>query len=77
MKSKRILAEIDQKIISYFLCTHRLDSTKVDVDPYLTKKDLIFFPVKHAEEIGRIHGVDMDRYSRRMKYLFSPSRNQN
>jgi len=71
------MADIDQKIISHFLCTHRLDSTKVDLDPYLMKNDLIFFPVKDHKNIRQIHGMSMDRYMERIKVLFSPYREKN
>ena len=71
------MADIDHKIISHFLCTHKLDSTKVDIDPYLSKDDLIFFPVKDQKKIREIHGVNMDRYIERMEMLFSPYREKN
>lgn len=77
MKSKKVMADIDQKIISHFLCTHKLDSTKVDLDPYLTENDLIFFPVRDPKTIKQIHGVNMDRYVERMSNLFSPYREKN
>lgn len=77
MKTKKFMAEVDQKIVSNFLCTHRLDSTKVDLDPYLSENDLIFFPVKDAKEIKLVHGVNMDRYVERMRDLFSPYREKN
>lgn len=73
------MAYIDNKIISHFLCTHRLDSTKVDLDSYLTEADLIFFPVKSHKNLKEIHGMnlDMDRYVERMKILFSLYREKN
>jgi hypothetical protein len=71
------MADIDHKIISHFLCTHRLDSTKVDLDPYLTQDDLIFFPVKDHKNLKQIHGMNMDRYNERIKVLFSPYREKN
>lgn len=71
------MADIDHKIISHFLCTHRLDSTKVDIDPYLSKDDLIFFPVKDHKKIREIHGMNMDKYIERMEMLFSPYREKN
>jgi hypothetical protein len=76
-KSKNQMADIDQKIISHFLCTHRLDSTKVDLDPYLMEDDLIFFPVKDPARLKLIHGMNMDRYVERISLLFSPYREKN
>lgn len=77
MNSKKTVAEIEQGIISYFICTHRLDSTKVDLDPYLREKDLIFFPVKNVAGIKSVEGADMDRYADRMKSLFTLYREKN
>lgn len=77
MNSKKTVAEIDQNIVSYFICTHRLDSTKVDLDPYLREGDLIFFPVKNATEIKVVGGPRMDRYNDRMKCLFTLYREKN
>ena len=71
------MADIDQKLISHFLCTHKLDSTKVDLDPYLTENDLIFYPVKTSKNIKEIHGMNLDRYMERMRSLFSPYREEN
>ena len=71
------MAEIDQKIISHFLCTHKLDSTKVDMDPYLMENDLIFFPVKDPKNIKQVHGMNMDRYMERIDTLFNPYRERN
>ena len=66
---------IDNSIIVHFLCTHKLDSTKVDFDPYLMEKDLIFYPV-HKQKYPT-HGEGLDRYTQRMKFLFTPFREQN
>lgn len=71
------MIDIDQKIISNFLCTHRLDSTKVDLDPYLMEQDLIFFPVKDPKNLKQMHGMNMDRYHERIKILFSHHREKN
>lgn len=71
------MADIDYKIISHFLCTHRLDSTRVDMDPYLSQDDLIFHPVKDSKNLKEIHGINMDRYNERIKMLFSPYREKN
>jgi hypothetical protein len=76
-KHLKPMADIDHKIISHFLCTHRLDSTRVDLDPYLSEDDLIFFPVKDPKNLKQIHGINMDRYNERIKMLFSPYREQN
>ena len=77
MNNKKSLAEIEQGIISYFICTHRLDSTKVDLDPYLRENDLIFLPVRNAAEAESVHGPGMDRYVDKMKSLFTPYREKN
>jgi hypothetical protein len=77
MNNKKTVAEIDQAIISYFICTHRLDGTKVDLDPYLREDDLIFFPVKNAAEIKSVEGPVADRYTDRMKSLFTLYREKN
>ena len=71
------MADIDNRIISHFLCTHRLDSTKVDLDPYLMENDLIFLPVKDQKNLKQIHGMNMDRYNERIKMLFSSYREMN
>jgi hypothetical protein len=71
------MADIDQKIISHFLCTQRLDSTKVDLDPYLMEEDLIFFPVKDQKNLKQLHGVHLDRYHEQTKILFSHHREKN
>jgi hypothetical protein len=71
------MADIDPKIISHFLCTERLDSTKVDLDLYLMKGDLIFFPVKNHNALKQIHGMNLDRYNVRMEILFSAYREKN
>ena len=71
------MADIDPKIISHFLCTDRLDSTKVDLDLYLMKEDLIFFPVKNHNHLKQVHGTNLDRYNMRMEILFSPYREKN
>jgi len=76
-KPSKPMADIDHKIISHFLCTHRLDSTRVDLDPYLSEDDLIFFPVKDPKNLKQIHSIDMDRYNERIKMLFSPYREKN
>ena len=76
-KKLKPMADIDHKIISHFLCTHRLDSTRVDLDPYLSEDDLIFFPVKDPKNLKEIHGINMDRYNERIKMLFSPYRENN
>lgn len=77
MNNKKTVAEIEQGIISYFICTHRLDSTKVDLDPYLRENDLIFFPVRNAAEVESVHGPGMDRYVDKMKSLFTCYREKN
>ncbi|WP_276370999.1 hypothetical protein [Chryseolinea sp. H1M3-3] len=71
------MAHIDQNIIINFLCTHKLDSTKVDFDPQLMEKDLIFYPVNHRRFPKHIAGVNDDRYLERMNFLFSPVREKN
>jgi len=71
------MADVDPKIISHFLCTDRLDSTRVDLDSYLTEDDLIFSPVKHYKNFKQIHGINMDRYNERMEILFNPYREKN
>ena len=76
-KKLKPMVDIDPKIISHFLCTHRLDSTRVDLDPYLSEDDLIFFPVKDPKNLKEIHGINMDRYNERIKMLFSPHRENN
>ena len=76
-KKLKPMADIDHKIISHFLCTHRLDSTRVDLDPYLSEDDLIFFPVKDRNNLREIHGINMDRYNERIKMLFNPYREKN
>jgi hypothetical protein len=77
MNNRKTIPEIDHKIISYFICTHPLDSRKVDLDPYLREKDLIFFPVKRAIEIKNIDGAGSHRYTERMRSLFSMYREKN
>ncbi len=77
MNSKKTEAEIDQNIVSHFLCTHRQDSTTVDLDPYLLENDLIFFPIKSASEIKVFNGPGMHRYADRMKALFTVYREKN
>jgi hypothetical protein len=76
-KKLKPMADIDHKIISHFLCTHRLDSTRVDLDPYLSEDDLIFFPVKDPHNLKEIYGINMDRYNERIKMLFNPYREKN
>jgi len=76
-KKLKPMVDIDHKIISHFLCTHRLDSTRVDLDPYLSEDDLIFFPVKDPKNLKEIHGINMDRYNERIKMLFNPHRENN
>lgn len=71
------MVDIDSKIITRFLCSQRMDSTKVDMDPYLMKNDLIYHPVKDAKNIRLIHGMNMDRYMERMDIIFSPYREKN
>lgn len=71
------MADIDHNIISNFLCTHRLDSTKVDLDPYLMQDDLIFRPVRSLTELKEVHGANMDRYVERLEVLFSQYREKN
>lgn len=71
------MADIDQKIISHFICTNRLDSTKVDLDPYLMKDDLIFVPIKDHNNLKQFHGIGMERYYERIKNLFNPYREKN
>ena len=71
------MADIDQKIIAHFLCTNRLDSTKVDLDPYLMEHDLIFFPVKDSASVKQLHGINMERYMERISFLFRPYREKN
>ena len=77
MNSKKTIPDIDHNIISRFLCTHRLDSTIVDLNPYLLKKDLIFFPVRKASEIKAVDGAGAQRYEDRMKALFTMYRVNN
>lgn len=77
MNSKKTVAEVDQNIISHFRCTHRLDSTTVDLDPYLLEMDRIFFPVKNASQVGSFKGPGMHRYADRMKALFTLYREKN
>lgn len=77
MNIKKTIPDIDHNIISHFICTHRLDSTVVDLDPYLLKKDLIFFPVRKASEIKTISGAGAQRYEDRMKALFTMYRINN
>jgi len=74
MNSKKTIREVDESIISHFICTHRLDSTLVDLDPYLLEKDLIFFPVRKASDVKAIHGAGAHRYADRMKALFTAYR---
>ncbi len=71
------MADIDPKIISHFRCTERLDSTRVDLDLYLTLGDLIFFPVRNHNHLKEVHGMNMDKYHERIKILFSPYREKN
>jgi hypothetical protein len=71
------MADIDHTIIANFLCTHRLDSTKVDLDPYLMQNDFIFRPVRRLSDVKQIHGMNMDRYIERLEMLFSPYREKN
>ena len=71
------MVDIDPKIISHFLCTHPLDCTRVDLNSYLMKDDLIFYPVKNHQNIMQVHGADMNRYAERMKILFSRYREKN
>lgn len=59
------------------MCTHRLDSTKVDLDPYLREADLIFLPVRSGSQVKSISVPGMDRYADRMKSLFTPYREKN
>ena len=77
MNSKKTIPEVDQNIISHFICTHRLDSTLVDLDPYLLEKDLMFYPVRKASDIRIIHGAGARRYADRMKALFTTYREKN
>lgn len=77
MNNKKTIPEIDHNIISYFICTHPLDSTKVDLDPFLREKDLIFFPVKRSSEIKNIEEIGSHRYIDRMRSLFSVYREKN
>jgi hypothetical protein len=71
------MAEIEHTIIANFLCTNRLDSTKVDLDPYLMQEDFIFRPVRSLTDVKQIHGMNMDRYIERLEVLFSPYREKN
>lgn len=77
MNHKKTVAEIEQSIISYFICTHRLDSTKVDLDPYLRENDLIYLPVRNAAEVESVRGPGLDRYVDKMKSLFTRYREKN
>jgi hypothetical protein len=77
MNHKKTVAEIEQSIISYFICTHRLDSTKVDLDPYLSENDLLFLPMRNAVEVESVHGPGMDHYVNKMKSLFTRYREKN
>ena len=71
------MVDVDQKIISHFLCTHRLDSTQVDVESPLMEVDLIFFPVKDEESSMQFHTVNKERYLSRIKVLFNPDLSAN
>lgn len=66
------MVDIDQKIISHFLCTHRLDSTVVDFDPSLAEVDLIFFPVRDEISSTQFETMNRDRYLNRIRVLFNP-----
>lgn len=77
MHIKKTIPDVDQNIISHFICTNRLDSTIVDLDPYLLEKDLIFYPVKKASEVKKIDGAGAPRYANRMKSLFTLYRENN
>jgi hypothetical protein len=77
MNIKKTIPEVDQNIISHFICTHRLDSTIVDLDPYLLEKDLIFHPVKKASAVRTTDGPGARRYADRMKSLFTLYREKN
>lgn len=71
------MVDIDQNIISNFLCTHRLDSTQVDMDSPLMEVDLIFFPVKDEESSMQFQTVNRERYLSRIKVLFNPELSAN
>lgn len=71
------MVNIDPTIIARFLCAQRMDSTKVDMDPYLMENDLIFHPVKDPKNIKLIHGMNMDKYLERIDMIFSPYREKN
>ncbi len=77
MNIKKTIPEVDQNIISRFICTHRLDNTIVDLDPYLLEKDLIFHPVKKASAVSTTDGAGARRYADRMKSLFTSYREKN
>jgi hypothetical protein len=71
------MAEIDENLIIHFLCTHRMDSTKVDMDPYLMEKDFIFFPIVNRKYPEQISGLSVTQYLKRIKILFTSYRGQN
>jgi hypothetical protein len=71
------MAEIDENHIIHFLCTHRMDSTKVDMDPYLMEKDFIFFPIVNQKYSEQISGLSVTQYLKRIKILFTSYRGQN
>ena len=71
------MVEIDHNIILHFLCTHKLDSTRVDWSPSLMEKDLIFFPIVKEEYPQQISALNVDQYLQRIKVLYSTFRERN
>lgn len=71
------MPEIEESLIVHFLCTHRMDSTKVDMNPYLMEKDFIFFPIINQKYPEQINGLSVTQYLERIKILFTSYRGQN
>ena len=77
MKNMKFPVDIDLQLVFNFLCTHRMDSTTVDMGLCSMEEDLIFFPVKNEESARRVSTRNRDLYLDRIHAIFSPTRNEN
>jgi hypothetical protein len=71
------MAEIDENLIIHFLCTEKMDSTRVDMDPHLVEKDFIFFPIVNKKYSRLINSLSVLQYLERVKILFTSCQGKN
>lgn len=77
MKSMKFPVDIDLQLVFNFLCTHRMDSTTVDMGSCIMEEDLIFFPVKNEDGARQFDVRNKDLYMERIRTIFNPERNEN